>query len=99
MEIWQGARAGTVQRRLFDIGMTNGEHQPNWVTLWLLYSVFRSRDIRNSRSRRSGDDKTQGKFRSPQVSIALMRTVSGSSRGSASEARIYDPARNIMVPR
>ncbi|RMD44457.1 hypothetical protein DV735_g610, partial [Chaetothyriales sp. CBS 134920] len=44
IETWQNARAGSVQRRLFDSGATVGEHAPNWVTLWLLYSVFRSRD-------------------------------------------------------
>jgi hypothetical protein len=60
METWQRAQAGTVTRRLFDCGATNGEHAPNWVTLWLLYSVFRSRDFRNNRNRRSGDDKGSG---------------------------------------
>lgn len=49
-EIW--VRASPVTRPFFDLGATNGEYGPNWVTGWLLYSVFRSRDIRNNRSRR-----------------------------------------------
>ena len=60
METWQRAQTGTITRRLFDYGATNGEHAPNWVTLWLLYSVFRSRDFRNNRNRRNGDDKGNG---------------------------------------
>src|SRR5437764_74794 len=60
METWQRAQAGTTTRRMFDGGATNGEHAPNWVTLWLLYSVFRSRDFRNNRNRRNGDDKGNG---------------------------------------
>jgi len=52
---WQNAPVGSAQRALFDRGSTSGEHAPNWVTLWLLYSVFRSRDTRNNRSRRNGD--------------------------------------------
>lgn len=58
METWHQARKGTEQRRLFDHGETEGEHAPNWVTLWLLYSVFRSRDIRNNRNRRNDDTRT-----------------------------------------
>lgn len=56
IETWQSAQPGSVARRLFDQGATNGEHGPNWVTGWLLYSVFRSRDFRNNRNRRKGDD-------------------------------------------
>lgn len=55
IDTWQQAKPGTIQRTLFDLGATNGEHAPNWVTLWLLYSVFRSRDIRNNRNRRTGE--------------------------------------------
>ncbi|KAK5060980.1 hypothetical protein LTR84_007521 [Exophiala bonariae] len=55
IDTWQQAKPGTIQRTLFDAGATNGEHAPNWVTLWLLYSVFRSRDIRNNRNRRTGE--------------------------------------------
>jgi hypothetical protein len=40
---------------MFDRGATTGEHAPNWVTMWLLYSVFRSRDVRNNRNRRTGE--------------------------------------------
>ncbi|KMQ47046.1 hypothetical protein HL42_2299 [Trichophyton rubrum] len=49
MEIWRNS--GPVTRPLFDRGATHGEYGPNWVTGWLLYSVFRSRDIRNNRHR------------------------------------------------
>lgn len=59
-ETWQQARPGTMQRRLFDRGSTTGEHAPNWVTLWLLYSVFRSRDVRNNRNRRVGESGSGG---------------------------------------
>lgn len=58
IEIWRNA--GPVTRPLFDRGATNGEYGPNWVTGWLLYSVFRSRDVRNNRNRRRGDDSSSG---------------------------------------
>lgn len=57
LEIWRNAGPST--RPLFDRGVTNGEYGPNWVAGWLLYSVFRSRDIRNNRNRRKGDDQHQ----------------------------------------
>jgi hypothetical protein len=60
LETWQQAPAGSMARTLFDRGQTSGEHAPNWVTLWLLYSVFRSRDFRNNRNRRNGDDRGDG---------------------------------------
>ncbi|KAJ5661802.1 uncharacterized protein N7477_009418 [Penicillium maclennaniae] len=53
MEIWRNASPMT--RRCFDQGGTNGEYGPNWVAGWLLYSVFRSRDVRNNRNRRKGE--------------------------------------------
>lgn len=53
MEIWRNASPLT--RRFFDQGGTNGEYGPNWVAGWLLYSVFRSRDVRNNRNRRKGE--------------------------------------------
>ena len=59
-DTWQSAKPGTVARTLFDQGATTGEHAPNWVTLWLLYSVFRSRDIRNNRNRRAGEPGSGG---------------------------------------
>ncbi|RMJ25617.1 hypothetical protein PHISP_03489 [Aspergillus sp. HF37] len=55
LEIWRNAGPST--RPLFDRGVTNGEYGPNWVAGWLLYSVFRSRDIRNNRNRRKGDEQ------------------------------------------
>jgi hypothetical protein len=48
--------AGPLTRPLFERGNTTGEYGPNWVAGWLLYSVFRSRDVRNNRNRRKGDD-------------------------------------------
>jgi hypothetical protein len=60
LDTWQQAPVGSMARSLFDRGQTNGEHAPNWVTLWLLYSVFRSRDFRNNRNRRNGDDRGDG---------------------------------------
>lgn len=42
-------------RGLFERGATSGEYGPNWVAGWLLYSVFRSRDVRNNRNRRKGE--------------------------------------------
>lgn len=54
LKTWQNARIGSVQRQLFDKGATHEEYGLNWVILWLLYSVFRSRDTRNNRNRRNG---------------------------------------------
>ncbi|KAL3475647.1 hypothetical protein BJX99DRAFT_259253 [Aspergillus californicus] len=48
--------AGPRTRPLFARGDTAGEYGPNWVAGWLLYSVFRSRDVRNNRNRRKGED-------------------------------------------
>ncbi|EDN10293.1 predicted protein [Histoplasma mississippiense (nom. inval.)] len=47
LEIWRNSKP--VTRAWFDRGITDGEYGPNWVTGWLLYSVFRSRDVRDSR--------------------------------------------------
>ncbi|KAL7656940.1 hypothetical protein ACMYSQ_006001 [Aspergillus niger] len=47
--------ASPLTRPLFARGMTSGEYGPNWVAGWLLYSVFRSRDVRNNRNRRLKD--------------------------------------------
>lgn len=58
MEIWRNA--GPLTRPLFDRGGTNGEYGPNWVAGWLLYSVFRSRDVRNNRNRRKGETGANG---------------------------------------
>ncbi|KAF7586401.1 hypothetical protein BBP40_008938 [Aspergillus hancockii] len=52
--------AGPLSRGIFARGATGGEYGPNWVAGWLLYSVFRSRDVRNNRNRRKGDDQGQG---------------------------------------
>ncbi|ODM23175.1 hypothetical protein SI65_00764 [Aspergillus cristatus] len=54
LEIWRTASSYT--RPYFDRGSTSGEYGPNWVAGWLLYSVFRSRDERNNRNRRRGNE-------------------------------------------
>lgn len=58
LEIWRTSSPHT--RPLFDLGATNGEHGPNWVAGWLLYSVFRSRDARNNRNRRRNGNGGNG---------------------------------------
>ncbi|ERF68443.1 hypothetical protein EPUS_03761 [Endocarpon pusillum Z07020] len=88
LDTWQQAPAGSMARTLFDRGQTNGEHAPNWVTLWLLYSVFRSRDFRNNRNRRNGDDRGEGGTGRP-----------GPSNGGNSDTKYYDPARNAHLVR
>ncbi|RAL04023.1 uncharacterized protein BO80DRAFT_253900 [Aspergillus ibericus CBS 121593] len=52
--------AGPLTRQLFARGQTTGEYAPNWVAGWLLYSVFRSRDVRNNRNRRRGGNCVSG---------------------------------------
>ena len=100
METWQRGQAGTITRRLFDCGATNGEYAPNWVTLWLLYSVFRSRDFRNNRHRRNGDAKGSGAGGKLGNACDQWRElyaddIAGqSSSDSRSDSRYYDPARN-----
>lgn len=70
MEIWRNA--GPLTRPLFDRGGTSGEYGPNWVAGWLLYSVFRSRDVRNNRNRRKGEGSAvvDGMFRFPSIFLA-----------------------------
>lgn len=65
LETWYSA--GPQTRPLFDRGHTNGEYGPNWVTGWLLYSVFRSRDVRNNRNRRKGETNGVGDGESGQL--------------------------------
>lgn len=93
IDTWQGAAVGSEARRLFDRGATSGEHAPNWVTLWLLYSVFRSRDVRNNRNRRGdGASNANGK-RPPQIHEPSANSTPCSG-GHGSDSRIYDPARD-----
>lgn len=69
------------------MGATDGEYQPNWVTLWLLYSVFRSRDERNNRSNRNnrGRRGNEGKVRGVgRVLFSLPVSNSGLTRCMAS---------------
>ncbi|XRM47819.1 hypothetical protein ABZX51_010777 [Aspergillus tubingensis] len=74
--------ASPLTRPLFARGMTTGEYGPNWVAGWLLYSVFRSRDVRNNRNRRRGVIGVQageeGRASSPQMGV---RDDGGASAG------------------
>ncbi len=97
IDTWQNARPNTDQRRLFDAGATAGEHAPNWVTLWLLYSVFRSRDVRNNRSRRGESNGGSG-----ELSVGIMSLLTDTSTGhtgGGGESKVYDPARNAYRSR
>ncbi|PWY87701.1 hypothetical protein BO70DRAFT_287341 [Aspergillus heteromorphus CBS 117.55] len=79
--------AGLLTRALFDRGNTAGEYGPNWVAGWLLYSVFRSRDVRNNRNRRKGG--------SPPRQLKPQGDGSGSGGGNTSgKKEYYDPVRN-----
>jgi len=96
LEIWRNSTPLT--RALFDRGATNGEYGPNWVSGWLLYSVFRSRDVRNNRNRRKGETGSgvseSGMYlclfyvENADFVIDKQRTETGQSRG------YYDPVRN-----
>ncbi|GES59407.1 hypothetical protein P875_00010300 [Aspergillus terreus] len=72
--------AGPLTRPLFAKGSTTGEYGPNWVAGWLLYSVFRSRDVRNNRNRRKADDPGQA-AKSPNAT-------------DTPKKEYYDPVRN-----
>ncbi|CEJ60802.1 hypothetical protein PMG11_09359 [Penicillium brasilianum] len=84
MEIWRNS--GPLTRPLFDRGSTNGEYGPNWVAGWLLYSVFRSRDVRNNRNRRKGENNGLG----PE-SDKRTRQV---EETASPKKGYYDPVRN-----
>ncbi|OAX83033.1 hypothetical protein ACJ72_02616 [Emergomyces africanus] len=93
LEIWRTSKP--VTRAWFDRGITDGEYGPNWVTGWLLYSVFRSRDVRNNRNRRKGEDGGPGNqggtiIRQGQPNNGQCAT-SGSERQTGG---YYDPVRN-----
>jgi hypothetical protein len=98
IDIWQNARAGTMARQLFDRGATSGEHAPNWVTLWLLYSVFRSRDDRNNRNRRTDGSTSQSSMPSSAAYEIVTDPILGDRRGP-SDSQIFDPARDRYVRR
>ncbi|PYH73445.1 uncharacterized protein BO88DRAFT_449320 [Aspergillus vadensis CBS 113365] len=92
--------ASPLTRPLFARGMTTGEYGPNWVAGWLLYSVFRSRDVRNNRNRRRGNGVgvgggvqggEDGRASSPQMVMrhdggASVGTVAAGESGSGSGA-------------
>ncbi|KAI9931284.1 hypothetical protein MW887_010946 [Aspergillus wentii] len=85
-EIWQNA--GPLTRPLFNRGNTSGEHGPNWVAGWLLYSVFRSRDVRNNRNRRKGEDHEN--HHSGQDPKRPKQTTDDTQ----AKKEFYDPVRN-----
>ncbi|KAL2826570.1 hypothetical protein BJY01DRAFT_145332 [Aspergillus pseudoustus] len=74
--------AGPRTRPLFSRGEVSGEYGPNWVAGWLLYSVFRSRDVRNNRNRRKGEDSGQTSRQSKQNDTGQPKK------------EYYDPVRN-----
>ncbi|KAJ5093288.1 hypothetical protein N7456_009149 [Penicillium angulare] len=83
LEIWRNA--GPLTRPLFDRGATSSEYGPNWVAGWLLYSVFRSRDVRNNRNRRKGDNNGS------VVDSGRVRQV---EETTSPKKGYYDPVRN-----
>ncbi|KAL4932693.1 uncharacterized protein BDV17DRAFT_287634 [Aspergillus undulatus] len=86
--------AGTRTRHLFAAGETSGEYGPNWVAGWLLYSVFRSRDVRNNRNRRRGDegqDPSAGTVAAAGQGSSKAKTSSDTGQP---KKEYYDPVRN-----
>ncbi|BCS20614.1 uncharacterized protein APUU_21046S [Aspergillus puulaauensis] len=79
-------------RPLFASGETGGEYAPNWVAGWLLYSVFRSRDVRNNRNRRRGEDGSAAAAVQGQASRQLRQQ--GNDTGQQVKKEYYDPVRN-----
>lgn len=99
LETWYSA--GPQTRPLFDRGHTNGEYGPNWVTGWLLYSVFRSRDVRNNRNRRKGETNGlgDGEIHRPSSSQGCSMLIDALDKKTKQEENTpkkgyYDPVRN-----
>ena len=99
-EVWQRAPANSAARRLFDLGATDGEGAPNWVTHWLLYSVFRARDDRNNRHNRNRRSVPDGKSRGvgrvllpfPNCSVRLLTEwMSSNAVESLGNLQVTDP--------
>ncbi|KAI5288830.1 hypothetical protein KEM52_001009 [Ascosphaera acerosa] len=89
MEVW--TRSGPTTRPFFDMGATSSEHGPNWVAGWLLYSVFRSRDIRNNRNRRKSQTTRHS-------SRATTEAPEESSSDHDHPVVFYDPVReNVKI--
>ncbi|KAL4788272.1 hypothetical protein BJX76DRAFT_353303 [Aspergillus varians] len=91
-------RAGPDTRELFAAGETDGEYGPNWVSGWLLYSVFRSRDVRNNRNRRKGGAAGGGGGGGGGAgegggASKLAKRQAGNDTGQAKK-EYYDPVRN-----
>ncbi|KAL4817616.1 hypothetical protein BDW67DRAFT_31996 [Aspergillus spinulosporus] len=79
-------------KALFASGETSGEYGPNWVAGWLLYSVFRSRDVRNNRNRRRGEENSGGQSGNQSQAGAQAR-ASDTGQGQVKK-EYYDPVRN-----
>ncbi|EPS29007.1 hypothetical protein POX_f08085 [Penicillium oxalicum] len=92
MEIWRNS--GPLTRPLFDRGGTNGEYGPNWVAGWLLYSVFRSRDVRNNRNRRKGMENSAGGAHGGMVESVSEKKMRQVEEAASSKKGYYDPVRN-----
>ncbi|KAL2359981.1 hypothetical protein RJZ56_007161 [Blastomyces dermatitidis] len=93
LEIWRNSRP--VTRAWFDRGITDGEYGPNWVTGWLLYSVFRSRDFRNNRNRRKGEDSGSGNSGSTNTRQGQPKNDQSPTSGTERQnGGYYDPVRN-----
>ncbi|KAI9035515.1 uncharacterized protein KD926_003412 [Aspergillus affinis] len=81
------SHAGPLTEPFFARGNTTGEYGPNWVAGWLLYSVFRSRDVRNNRNRRKGEEQQAGQ---------ASKTAPSKSKQDEGPPKkeYYDPVRN-----
>ena len=90
LEIWRNA--GPATKPFFDLGRYpyNGAEyygpNANWVTAWLLYSVFRSRDVRNNRNRRR-DQQQQQRQHHARFTYAPIEQYAPSSSGFISASQ------------
>ena len=99
LHTWRSAPVGSIQRLHFNRGATEGEHGPNWVTLWLLSSVFRARDIRNNQNRHTSESCSSASSVHRGESHALPSVTLINIESSAAKRRFYDEVRNIHCSR
>ena len=62
--LWKMARPGSVTKTLYDYGAPEAQSEPNWVTIWLMRDIFRSRHRHSGAKTANGDRKT-GYFYDP----------------------------------
>lgn len=89
--------AGPMTRSFFAKGGTTGEYAPNWVAGWLLYSVFRSRDVRNNRNRRKTDEQSMydiTRAAGSGLTVPGPRTPPKIQTIEVQPKKYYDPVRN-----